>query len=76
VLTARGAKVYMGARSKERAEEAIAEIKKETGKDNIHWLPMDLANLATVKEAAEEFKKYTKKTKQKKLFLNTQLIHF
>jgi len=56
VLLARGAKVYMGARNKNKAEEAIAEIKKETGKENIHWLPLDLASLASVKDAVEHFK--------------------
>jgi len=55
VLLAKGARVYMGARSRERAEEALLQIKQETGKDDIHWLPMDLADLASVKRAAAQF---------------------
>ncbi|PPQ63836.1 hypothetical protein CVT24_009786 [Panaeolus cyanescens] len=48
------AKVYLAARSKEKAEEAIAELKKETGKEGI-WLQLDLADLNSVKAAAQEF---------------------
>lgn len=60
VLVAKGAKVYMGARNQEKAEEAINDIKKETGKEAIYWLPLDLADLASVREAAENFKRQEK----------------
>eukprot|EP01112_Ceratiomyxa_fruticulosa_P021077 TRINITY_DN7334_c0_g1_i2.p1 TRINITY_DN7334_c0_g1~~TRINITY_DN7334_c0_g1_i2.p1 ORF type:complete len:317 (-),score=72.68 TRINITY_DN7334_c0_g1_i2:171-1121(-) len=55
VLVSKGAKVYMGARSREKASEAINDIKTQTGKEDIHWLPLDLANLQSVKEAADTF---------------------
>jgi len=55
VLLAKGAKVYLGARSKEKAEEAINEIKKLTGKEDIHFLPMDLQDLSSLKDASEHF---------------------
>lgn len=47
----------MGARSQEKAEEAITEIKKDTGKEDIHWLPLDLASLASVRDAVENFRR-------------------
>ncbi|KAF9055839.1 hypothetical protein BJ165DRAFT_1412265 [Panaeolus papilionaceus] len=53
------AKVYMAARSQEKAEEAIAQLKKETGKEGI-WLKLDLADLNSIKSAAEEFAKKEK----------------
>ena len=48
------AKVYLAARSEERAMGAISDLKVETGKEAI-WLPLDLADLASVKKAAENF---------------------
>jgi NAD(P)-dependent dehydrogenase (short-subunit alcohol dehydrogenase family) len=50
-----GGKVYLAARSKERAEKAIETIKKETGKDSIEFLHLDLADLKQTKEAAAAF---------------------
>ena len=43
----------MAARDPSRAEEAIETLKTETGKDDIHFLPLDLADLASVRKAAE-----------------------
>ncbi|KAJ3554361.1 hypothetical protein NM688_g3147 [Phlebia brevispora] len=53
-LLQHNAKVYLAARSKERAEAAIADLKTATGKEAI-WLELDLANLASVRHAAKEF---------------------
>ena len=53
-LLRHNAKVYLAARSKERAESAIADLEKETGKKAI-WLHLDLADLRSVKRAAEDF---------------------
>lgn len=44
----------MAARSQQKAEAAIAELKKQTGKEAI-WLELDLASLASVRHAAKEF---------------------
>jgi retinol dehydrogenase 12 len=46
----------MASRNQEKAEAAITELKAETGKEAI-FLKLDLANLKSVKAAAEEFKK-------------------
>ncbi|KAI0823263.1 NAD(P)-binding protein [Trametes gibbosa] len=54
VLLQHNAKVYLGARSKAKADAAIASLKEATGKDAV-FLELDLANLASVKKAAQEF---------------------
>lgn len=51
------AKVYIACRSEERANAAIADLKKVTGQGNIHFLSLDLASFASVRNAAEEFKR-------------------
>ena len=48
------AKVYLAARNRTKAEAAIANLKDETGRSAI-FLELDLASLASVKRAAEEF---------------------
>ncbi|KAG8941421.1 hypothetical protein FRC04_004214 [Tulasnella sp. 424] len=53
-LLNKNAKVYMASRSKSRAEEAIADLRQETGKEAI-FLELDLASLAKVTKAAKEF---------------------
>ncbi|KIO21352.1 hypothetical protein M407DRAFT_218308 [Tulasnella calospora MUT 4182] len=53
-LLSKNAKVYMAARSKEKAEDAIAELKGLTGKDAV-FLQLDLANLDSITKAANEF---------------------
>ncbi|EIN08964.1 NAD(P)-binding protein [Punctularia strigosozonata HHB-11173 SS5] len=54
-LLKKNAKVYLAARSKSKAEEAINDLEKDTGKRAI-FLELDLANLASVKAAAEQYK--------------------
>ena len=46
----------MASRSHARAEEAIADLEHETGKRAI-FLELDLADLASVKKAAEAFQR-------------------
>jgi NAD(P)-dependent dehydrogenase (short-subunit alcohol dehydrogenase family) len=57
VLLSRGAKVYIATRSVEKSQAAIEELKKETGKESIYFLKVDLSDLVSVKTAAEEFVK-------------------
>lgn len=45
----------MAARSEAKAKAAITELKASTGKDKIFWLKLDLADLPSVRHAAEEF---------------------
>ncbi|PIL34948.1 hypothetical protein GSI_02735 [Ganoderma sinense ZZ0214-1] len=47
-------KVYLAARSKEKAEKAIASLKEATGKEAI-FLELDLGSLSSVKKSVDEF---------------------
>jgi NAD(P)-dependent dehydrogenase (short-subunit alcohol dehydrogenase family) len=57
-LAKRGARVYMGARSPEKATAAINEIQAESpnASSDIHFLQMDLLDLQSVVAAAKQFK--------------------
>lgn len=54
-LLLRGAKVFAACRSKERAAEAIDTLKRETGRDAIHFLQVDLASIKATVATAEAF---------------------
>jgi len=54
-LLVKNAKVYMASRSRARAEAAIDDLKRTTGKEAI-FLELDLADLDKVTRAAQEFK--------------------
>ncbi len=54
VLAQRGARVLLGCRSGDKASEAIAKIKSIKSDADITWVPLDLASLSSVKEAAEQ----------------------
>ncbi|KAG8964039.1 hypothetical protein FRC05_004323 [Tulasnella sp. 425] len=68
-LVAKNARVYLAARSKIRADQAIVDIKAETGKEAI-FLELDLASLESVTRAANEFKRRVKETELHVLFNN------
>lgn len=50
-----GAHVVMGCRSKERAEEAIKEIKKSVPEASIEFMELDLGDLESVKKFAVDY---------------------
>lgn len=58
-LAKRGAKVYLGCRSEERAKDAIARMLKANPgldlEDKLVWLPLDLSVMRLAKKAGEEF---------------------
>ncbi len=54
-LLLKNAKVYIAARSKDRVERAITELREETGGEAL-FLQLDLGDLNSVKKAAVEFK--------------------
>ncbi|GAB1517999.1 short-chain alcohol dehydrogenase [Rhizoctonia solani] len=56
-LLNKNAKVYLAARSKSRADDAIEWLKSETNGKTPVFLELDLGNLASVRKAAEEFKR-------------------
>lgn len=53
VLARRGARVLLGCRSEERADAAIARIQAESAGADLEFLPLDQADLASVRAAAE-----------------------
>lgn len=53
-LLEHNATVYLAARSRSKAEAAIAKLKEETG-HTATFIELDLASLASVKRAAQEF---------------------
>ena len=56
VLAARGARVLLGCRSEEKANEAVRKIKAQHVEADISWIPLDLASLKSVEEAADHVK--------------------
>ena len=55
MLLSKGAKVYIATRSADKAQAAIDELKTSTGKESIFFLQLDLADLDSVKTAADKF---------------------
>ncbi|KAH8785553.1 hypothetical protein F5883DRAFT_88403 [Diaporthe sp. PMI_573] len=57
ILYSKDAKIYCAARSKEKAEGAIGAIKAAwpNSSGQLIFLPLDLADLSTIKASAEEF---------------------
>ncbi|KAG8747712.1 hypothetical protein FRC10_011839 [Ceratobasidium sp. 414] len=60
-LLNKGAKVYMAARSKAKADDAIEWLKAETGGKAPVFLQLDLADLGSVRRAVEEYKQKEEK---------------
>jgi retinol dehydrogenase-12 len=54
-LAARGGRVYVAARSQAKGEAAVAEIRASTGNDEVFYLPLDLADLESVRVCAARF---------------------
>lgn len=54
-LARRGARVFLAGRSEERTAPVVEEIRRETGDDRAEFLPLDLADLASVRRCAEAF---------------------
>src|SRR5712692_1336933 len=54
-LARRGGRVYMACRSQQKGRRAVADIVAATGNDAVAFLPLDLADLASVRRCAEEF---------------------
>ncbi len=54
-LAGRGGRVWITARSPAKGEAAVAAIKAETGSDSVWFLPLDLADLDSVRSGAAGF---------------------
>lgn len=71
-LLARNAKVYLACRTAEKAEDAIADLERTTGKKAL-FLPLDLASLKNVKTSAQEF---LSKEKELHILINNAGVMF
>jgi NAD(P)-dependent dehydrogenase (short-subunit alcohol dehydrogenase family) len=56
-LAKRGAKVYIACRDVNKSQEALIDIKSQSGNDNVHFLQLDLASLESVREFSTKFHK-------------------
>ena len=56
-LLLKNAKVYLAARSESKAQAALEELEKETGKEAT-FLKLDLSDLDATKKSAQEFLEY------------------
>lgn len=54
-LASRGARVYAACRSERKGRAAVAEMVAATGNEAVFLLPLDLADLASVRTCAQEF---------------------
>ena len=54
-LAGPGGRVWIGARSRVKGEEAVASVKAATGNDAVFFLPLDLADLDSVRAGAAAF---------------------
>ena len=54
-LALRGGRVYVASRSREKGCAAVAAIKAATGNDAVEYLPLDLADLDSVRACASGF---------------------
>jgi len=54
-LAGRGARVYLAARSPAKGETAAAEIRDAAGSESVWFLPLDLADLDSVRACAADF---------------------
>ena len=54
-LARQGGRVYVAARSREKGEEAVAGLRASTGNDAVFYLPLDLADLDSVRACAADF---------------------
>lgn len=57
-LLMHNAKVYLAGRNPQKVEEAAEDLQRETGNQAL-TLHLDLADLQSIKRAAEEFQRYT-----------------
>jgi retinol dehydrogenase-12 len=54
-LAGRGARLFLACRSEEKAGAVVEEIRRDSGNREVEVLPLDLGDLASVRECAERF---------------------
>jgi len=53
-LAMRGARVILGCRSRERGMQAVTDIKRTTNNEKVHFYPLDLLDLKSVRKFAKD----------------------
>ncbi|KAG5677011.1 hypothetical protein PVAND_006799 [Polypedilum vanderplanki] len=71
-LAKRGGKIYIACRDVKRSEEALKDIKRESGSDNIHFMQLDLSSIESIREFSQKF--HDKEEKLHILINNAGLI--
>jgi NAD(P)-dependent dehydrogenase (short-subunit alcohol dehydrogenase family) len=56
-LAFQGAKVIIGCRNADRGKEALSDIRKESGSENVSMLLIDLSSNKSIQTASDEFRK-------------------
>jgi NAD(P)-dependent dehydrogenase (short-subunit alcohol dehydrogenase family) len=56
-LASQGAKVIIGCRNADRGKEALSNIRKESGSENVSMLLIDLSSNKSIQTASDEFRK-------------------
>ncbi|WVW85462.1 hypothetical protein I302_107500 [Kwoniella bestiolae CBS 10118] len=69
----KNAKVYLLARSEDKALAAIEDLKQKTNKSDIHFIKLDLADLTSIKQSVKEF---TDKESQLHVLFNNAGVMF
>lgn len=54
-LAKRGGKIYLACRDAKRGEDAVIDIKSESGNDNIFFMQLDLGSLESIREFSQRF---------------------
>lgn len=58
---ARGGKIYVACRDEKRGGDAVKEIIKQSGSENVHFQQLDLASLDSIREFVKKFQTLEKK---------------
>lgn len=54
-LSRRGGKIYIACRDNKRGEDALKEISRRSGSNDVHFLRLDLASMESIKEFSKKF---------------------
>lgn len=57
-LLVKNAKVYIASRQSQKSLDAVEALKKETGKETITLIPLDLSDLHSVRKSAEDLLRF------------------
>jgi retinol dehydrogenase 12 len=56
-LAKRGGKIYIACRDVQRGNDALHDIRKQSGSDKVYFLQLDLASMKSIRQFSEKFHK-------------------